>query len=84
MHNWEVWKVPNIVFCFFTSILLQDGPASPVKMAKKDPVKKPVPVITESEEVDSFKFFCFFSVWDYPKILVCQKNICFLISYMKF
>ncbi|XP_023330664.1 late histone H1 isoform X2 [Eurytemora carolleeae] len=28
----------------------QDGPASPVKMAKKDPVKKPVPVISESEE----------------------------------
>ena len=47
--------------------MLQDGPASPVKMAKK-----PVPVISESEEVDSFKFSVFSAsgkIADYPKIL---------------
>ena len=62
---------------FVTSIMLQDGPASPVKMAKKDPVKKPVPVISESEEVDSFKFFRFFSVWENCRL---SKNSC--ISFL--
>ena len=58
---------------FVTSIMLQDGPASPVKMAKKVPVKKPVPVMSESEEVDSFQNSSLFSasgkIADYPKIL---------------
>ena len=52
----------------------EDGPASPVKqIAKKVPVKKPVPVMSESEEVDSFQNSSLFSasgkMADYPKIL---------------
>ena len=79
MHNWEVssWDnthgklqlVKNPFGKYLTSFfVLQDGPASPVKMAKK-----PVPVISESEEVDSFKFLCFFSVLENCRL---SKNSC--------
>ena len=67
----------HLLFIFITKDDVsetEDGPASPVKqMAKKVPVKKPVPVMSESEEVDSFQNSSLFSasgkIAYYPKIL---------------
>ena len=61
---------------FVTSIMLQDGPASPVKMAKKVPVKKPVPVMSESEEVNSFQILMLFQ--RLGKLRIIQKFLHFL------
>ena len=48
------------IICRNVIILLQGGPASPVKkIAKKVPVKKPVPVMSESEEVVFQILHCF-------------------------
>ena len=76
------WKL-NLKLCLHLLLFIfitkddvsetEDGPASPVKMAKKVPVKKPAPVMSESEEVNSFQNSSLFSasgkIADYPKIL---------------
>ena len=64
---------------FVTSIMLQDGPASPVKMAKKVPVKKPVPVMSESEEVNSFQILVLFQ--RLGKLRIIQKFLHFLNNH---
>ena len=76
LTSFFAFLVENVYFV--TSIMLQDGPASPVKKAKKVPVKKPVSVMSESEEVGSFQILLLFQ--RLGKLLIIQKFLHFLLN----